>query len=238
MSSSDQKEKDRDEIQENFKRLQAITEQNAKAIAENSKKTNESIEKTRAITEANAKAIAENAKKTQAIIEENAKNTAEWREKTEKLVEGRFGNEWGDFVEVITKENLARLLKERGFHVHRIYGNVTDKENQKWELDAVAINGEEIVVIEAKASLSAKDVKLFVEKKLPKIREYLPEHKDKKIYGGVSYLKSKTEVSDKQTDEEGKNAAQYALEQGLFVISVTGDTACMLNDKSFVPKAF
>ncbi len=220
MSSSDQKEKDRAEIQENFKRLQAITEKNAKMAAEN------------------AKAIAENAKKTQAIIEANAKNTAEWRKKTEKLVEGRFGNEWGDFVEVMTRENLDRLLRERGFHVHRIYGNVADTKNQKWELDAVAINGEEVVVVEAKASLSAKDVKLFIEKKLPKIREYLPEHKDKKIYGAVSYLKSKTEVSDKQTDEEGKNAVQYALEQGLFVISVAGDSASMINDKSFVPKAF
>ncbi len=182
--------------------------------------------------------IRENFKRLQAIIEANAKNTAEWREKTEKLVEGRFGNEWGDFVEVITRENLDRLLRERGLNVHRIYGNVTDKKNQKWELDAVAINREEIVVVEAKASLSAKDVKLFIEKKLPKIREYLPEHKDKKIYGAVSYLKSKTEVSDVQTNDEGKNAAQYALEQGLFVISVAGDTANMINDKSFVPKAF
>ena len=144
----------------------------------------------------------------------------------------------GELVETVTKENLTRLLKERGFIVYQIYGNVTDEKGQRWELDIVATNGEEVVIVEVKTSMTVKDVKLFITKKLPKIREYLPQHKDKKIYGAVSYLKSKIEVSDKESDKEGIKASKYAQEQGLFVINVSGETASMLNNESFTPKAF
>ncbi len=171
-------------------------------------------------------------------IEKNVKDTEKWRIKARDFVTGEVGNRWGELVEVITKENLGRLLKERGFKIHRVYGNVTDEDKRQWEIDVMAVNGKEIVIVEAKASLTAKDVKLFIKKKLPKIREYLPEHKDKKIHGAVAYLRSKVEASDKKKVEHGKDAAKYAFEQGLFVISVTGETASMLNDKSFKPKTF
>ena len=113
-------------------------------------------------------------------LEKNVKDTEKWRKKARDFVTGEVGNRWGDLVEVITKENLGRLLKERGFKIHRVYGNVADEDKRRWQIDVMAVNGKEIVIVEAKASLTVKDVKLFIKKKLPKIREYLPEHKDKK----------------------------------------------------------
>ncbi len=234
MSSSDQKERDRAEIQENFKRLQAMTEANAKAIAENAKKTNESIEKTKEAIAETRKAIAE----TNKAVEKNIKDTAKWRVKSKNFVKGSIDNERGDFVETITRANLGRLLKDRGITIHRIYSNITDEGKKKWEIDVMAINGEEIVFIETKTTLSTHKVKRFIENTLLKIGEHFPEYKGKKIYGAVAFLESKKDADPRKDQEVGQDAAGYALEQGLFVISVAGDSARMLNDKSFVPKAF
>ncbi len=216
MSSSDQKERDRAEIQENFKIMQ------------------KNLERTQALTEANAKAI----EKATEAIEKNAEDTKKWRKESKDFIEGRIANERGDFVETITRANLGRLLKDRGITVHRIYSNITDEGKKKWEIDVIAVNGEEIFFIETKTTLSINKVKRFIEKTLLKIGEHFPEYKGKKIYGGVAFLESKKDTDPKTNQEVGQDAAEYALEQGLFVISVAGDSASMINDKSFVPKVF
>ena len=244
------------EIQKSIKDLlkfQKETSRQINKLAAEAEKDRKKAEKDRKAAEAKAekdwkksdlqinKLATETAKALEKVteaIEKNVKDTEKWRIKARDFVTGEVGNRWGELVEVITKENLGRLLKERGFKIHRVYGNVTDEDKRQWEIDVMAVNGKEIVIVEAKASLTVKDVKLFIKKKLPKIREYLPEHKDKKIHGAVAYLRSKVEASDKKKVEHGKDAAKYAFEQGLFVISVTGETASMLNDKSFKPKTF
>ncbi len=220
-------EKDRKKTDLQINKLAAETTKAFERANEAAKKANEA-----------AKKANEAAKRASEAVEKNVKDTEKWRTKARDFVTGEVGNKWGELVEVITKENLGRLLKERGFKIHRVYGNVTDEDKRQWEIDVMAVNGKEIVIVEAKASLTVKDVKLFIKKKLPNIREYLPEHKDKKIHGAVAYLRSKVEASDKKEVQHGKDAAKYAFEQGLFVISVTGETASMLNDKSFKPKAF
>ena len=241
-----QAEKDRKKTEKDRKAAEVRAEKDRKAAearAEKDRKAAEArAEKDRKKTDLQiSKLAAETAKafeKATEAIEKNVKDTEKWRTKARDFVTGEVGNRWGELVEVITKENLGRLLKERGFKIHRVYGNVTDEDKRQWEIDVMAVNGKEIVIVEAKASLTVKDVKLFIKKKLPNIREYLPEHKDKKIHGAVAYLRSKVEASDKKKVKHGKDAAKYAFEQGLFVISVTGETASMLNDKSFKPKAF
>ena len=97
--------------------------------------------------------------------------------------------------------------------------------------DPVAENGREIVVVEVKSSLYANDVNLFITHRLSKIRKYFPKYAGRTIYGAVTYLKNKT-------DQLGRNGADYALKQGLFVISVTGNTARVTNKKPFTPKTF
>ncbi len=209
MTFDDQKEKDMAEIRENFKIMQ------------------ENLERTQVITEQNAKAI-----------EKNIKDTEKWRQEAKNFVTGSIENDRGGFVEAITRENLARLLKTHGINVLRIYANITDKAKKKWEVDAMAINGEEVVFVETKTTLSIHKVKRFIKDTLLKVRENFPEYKDKKIYGAVAFLESKKDSDPRKDEEVGQDAAEYALEQGLFVISVTGNVANMLNDKSFKPKIF
>ena len=159
-------------------KLSLEIQKSIKKLVDSQKKTDLQINKLATET---AKAL----EKATEAIEKNVKDTEQWRKKARDFVEGEVGNRWGDLVEVITKENLGRLLKERGFKILRIYCNVSDEEKKRWEIDVLAVNGKEIVVVEVKASLTVKDVKLFIKKKLPEARGYLPEHKDKKnLWGG------------------------------------------------------
>ena len=212
MGYDEKKEKDMAEIRENFKRIQAITEKNAKFI-----------ENTRAITEKNAEAIAE-----------SVRNTEEWKQESQNRLnklEGDEGNRLGDIVETIARENIARLLQDYGIEVNHVHGNTKDTKYHKWEIDAVAVNGEEVVIVETKATLTCGDVHAFIEKSLKNVRTYLSSIGDKKVYGAIAYFRAKN------SNKYG-NPVKNALKEGLFVISVVGDTAEMLNDKSFKPKAF
>ena len=94
-----------------------------------------------------------------------------------------------------------------------------------WELDIVAINGKEVVLVEVKTTLKVKDIEHFA-KKLKVFTTWRPEYKGKKVYGAVAYLR---------TDE---NSAKYAEKQGLFVIRATGSSASIINKKDFKPKTF
>ena len=221
------------------KESRRTVDSNAKAIQESIKNTEEWRKESRKLAENNAKDTEEWRKESRRLAENNAKDTGEWRKESRRLInelKGGFDNRWGDFVEVITRENLARLLEDYGINVHRVHANIEDEKNRRWEIDAMAVNGEEIVIVETKTSLSIKKVKRFIERKLSRVRTYFPEYKDKKFYGAVSYLKSK--IGEGQDSAEGRDAAEYALDQGLFVISVVGNTARMLNDRNFKPKIF
>ena len=144
---------------------------------------------------------------------------------------GNEGNRLGDIVETIARENIARLLQDYGIHVDRVYGNIKDIKYRKWELDAIAENGQEVVIVETKATLTCGDVHAFIEKRLKNVRTYLPDVGDKRVYGAIAYFKTKNSI---KYGDPVKNA----LREGLFVISVVGDTAKMANEKSFQPKAF
>ena len=54
----------------------------------------------------------------------------------------------------------------------------------------------------------------------------MPRLKGNRIYGTIAYLKA---------DEQSK---QYALNQKIFVIRVTGDTKVIVNEMGFEPRYF
>lgn len=59
----------------------------------------------------------------------------------------------------------------------------------------------------------------------------MPEHRGKKVYGGVAYLR----VGNKERESE---VVRHAEERGLFVIKIIGDSNKIVNSKDFVPHDF
>ena len=145
-------------------------------------------------------------------------------ERRMKQLEELFTGQWGKLVESLVEGKLVALLNERGIKVNDTSTRRTSYNNEM-EIDIIAENGEEIVVVEVKSTLKNDDVNYFIEK-LNRFKDVFEIYNDKIIYGAVAFLKSET------------NVQQYAKKQGLFIIKATGDSARLLNPKDFKPKAW
>ena len=143
-----------------------------------------------------------------------------------KELSALFTSQWGKLVESLVEGDLVKLLNEAGIRVERTLQRVKgNRDGENFEFDIVAINGEEIVIVEVKTTLRVDDVKEFHEK-LWKAKRYMPEYHDKKIYGGVAFITAEG-ASDRMAEK-----------QGFFVIRATGNSSFIINQKDFKPKAF
>ena len=162
-------------------------------------------------------------------VSEMQKETALQMKETDrrlKKLDELFTNQWGALIESLVEGDLVSLLKKRNIAVNQTLAPWPGLHNgERFEFDIVAMNGEEVVVVEVKTRLRPRDVPHFL-KKLDKFTACVPHFEDKKIYGAVAFLKAHESV---QT---------HAARQGLFVIRATGNSASIVNDEAFEPRVF
>ena len=205
-------------------------------VSENQKETDRQMKETDRMIKENAKETAEQMKETDRIIKESAeetdqkfKETAEQMKGTDrrlKALDKLYNGQWGKLMESLVEGDLVKMLKERGIDVRQTSRNLKNEGGERnWEFDLLAVNGDEVVVVEVKTMLKVKDVDHFLNK-LGDFKELVSYHKDKKVYGAVAYLKA----------DQSSNI--YAEKQGLFVIRATGSSAKIVNDEGFKAKKF
>ena len=137
-----------------------------------------------------------------------------------------FDGQWGKLIESLLEGDLARLLQGRGIAVqHTVTNPRQNYGERRWEFDIVAINGEEVVVVEVKTTLRVPDVDRFISR-LNEFPELMPEYASRRVYGAVAYLKAYQE-SDVRAER-----------LGLFVIRATGSSASITNRDEFTPRTF
>ena len=154
-------------------------------------------------------------------MQETDRQMRETDKKLNKFM-GETGNRWGALGENLVEGNLAKRLKEKGFEVE---GALTRLRKKGQEFDIVAVNGNEIVVVEVKATLDPSDVDEFVEK-LKQFKTLWPAFKDCTIYGAMAFLINVNRQADARAEKEG-----------FFVIKATGDVIIQ-NKEKFKPKVF
>ena len=166
----------------------------------------------------------EQIKKTSRVVEQIRRDGNRRMDRLEEL----FTGQWGKLMESLVAGDLIRLFQERRIQVQRTLPNVTGRhaDGKVWELDIVAVNGEEIIVVEVKTTLRVEDIRSFIDKNLKRIRTMFPEYSDKKVYGAIAYLRTR------------ENTRIMALKQGLFVIRATGNSASIINAQDFRPRCF
>ena len=177
--------------------------------------------------------------KAQQCTEEAQQRTEEGLQKLTKSqnqANGQFNRKWGMFLENLVKGDLVKLLGERNIKVVRVQPRLVfcDSNGREiGEFDLVAINGEEIVAVEVKTTLTKEKVEKFIDQ-LKMFKKYFPEYANKVIYGAVAFL-------GEPESKEARGAAKYSEENGLFVIMSPGGSSnvtTMSNAKDFKPKAF
>ncbi len=174
------------------------------------------------------KKFQETDRKFQETDEKIKKTSDQIRETSREItrLERQFTSMWGKLVESLVEGDLIRLLNERGIAVERTHQRVSGKrKGQNFEFDIIAVNGDEIVVVEVKTTLKSDHIIHFISK-LSHVREWLSEFHDKKIYGAVAFI---------HTEE---NVIAHAQKCGLLVIRATGNSASIINDNDFSPKNF
>ena len=164
-------------------------------------------------------------KETGRYIRETERQIKKTDDKVNKIY-GLYSCQWGNLVESLVSGCLVRILNGHGIMVRDAY---TKREGSygdiRYEFDMIAGNGQEIVVTEVKSTLRPADVEKFLYR-LRHVRTWIEGYRNKTVYGAVAYLS----VRDK--------ADQLAMEQGLLVIKATGDSASIVNPKSFQPQTF
>ena len=74
-----------------------------------------------------------------------------------------FNGQWGKLMESLVEGDLVGLLQQRGIAVqHTVTNPRQNYGERRWELDIVAVNGEEVVVVEVKTTLRVPDIDRFV----------------------------------------------------------------------------
>ena len=217
-----------DQIQQGIKDLveaqkkgQEDVDKKFKEVAESRKEGQEDVDK-------KFKEVAESRRKGREEIDKEFKELAEINKEIGKRINqliGEWGNQWGEFIEKLVDSNMIRLLEQQGIEVKHTTTRVKDKRpHHRWEIDILAINGKETVAIEVKKNLKKEDVDYFIEV-LNMFKNDWADCANKTLYGGMAYLTCQEQV------------VKYAENLGLFVFQATGNSATLMNEPGFKPKA-
>ncbi len=160
----------------------------------------------------------ESRKEFQKRVEENRREIRE--------IKALFTDEIGEIVEALVESPLVKLFNERGIQVKQTYQRALSRRTGRdVEVDIIAEDGMEVIVVEVKTTLRKRDIDKFIEK-LKIFKEAFPKYKENHVYGAIAYLNGRTELT------------KYAYKKGLFVIKVINENAKILNDEKFRPLTF
>jgi len=133
-----------------------------------------------------------------------------------------FFSQWGCLVERLAENDLVRIFEKRGIKIKQTSQRLKGKS---YEFDIVALSDAEVVVVEVKTTLKPEHIRKFVDK-MDSFKTWVKRYAPHTVYGAVAFL---------QADA---GAEQMAEKKGLFVIRATGDSAAIVNQADFVPRAF
>ena len=162
------------------------------------------------------------------LAESHRETEREMREgaRRQRKLDDLFNGQWGKLMEALVAGDLIKLLNERGIAVDHTSTNVKKEYGaRRWELDILAVNGDEVVVVEVKTTLKVYHVDRLIGL-LRDLPDLMREYAGSTIYGAVAYLKA-----DESSDT-------YAERNGLFVIRATGSSASITNPPDFRPRRF
>jgi hypothetical protein len=143
-------------------------------------------------------------------------------DRTTKSVEA-LTTRWDRFVEELVEPAVLQLFQKRGIDIKEVHPRArTKRQGFAMEIDILAVDDTELVLVECKSRLSKDDVDEFVEK-LARFKDAFPHYSSYRAYGAVAGI------------EINEGIDRYAYRQGLFVIKPSGEGVAIANDDDFQP---
>ena len=136
-----------------------------------------------------------------------------------------FGNSRGQEVEDFFYRYFHRNRRLPGVEFDRVERNMITTDGQ--EHDIILINGQSSALISVKHKLHKKDIDSIVNDEMPRMKYFLRGvGSTHRLYGWVASFV----VSDA--------VQRYAQEQGLYVLTRSGENTLVLNDADFQAQEF
>ncbi len=117
-------------------------------------------------------------------------------ERTSKAVDS-LTTRWGRFVEELVEPAVLRLFQEKGIDIKEVYPRARVKrQGIAMEIDILAVDDTDLVVVECKSRLSKDDVDEFIEK-LTRFKIAFPHYQNYRAYGAVAGIEINEGISFK-----------------------------------------
>jgi hypothetical protein len=158
--------------------------------------------------------------------DQRMKETDQRMKDTDRKI-SKLGSRLGELVEHIMSPNLQEKFEELGYRFnHTSRNHEIEDENKKrlTEVDVLLENGEYAMAVEVKTHLTTEDVRDHV-KRMGILRKVADAHMDRRKYLGA--------VAGAVIDRE---VSAYALKNGFYVISPSGDTVDIEAPEGFKPR--
>ena len=138
---------------------------------------------------------------------------------------GGLHNRWGKIVEDLVAGELVAIVQNfMGASVHYVSTRVRPKD-RSWEIDVLAVNNGVVVVTEVKTTLTEEKVDHFLSRIMLPFTTLIPEHKNKKIYGIIAFIR---------VDGNESEVVNYAWSKGLLVVKAMDGANRVLTSDDFV----
>jgi hypothetical protein len=173
---------------------------------------------------------------TDRLIQENAlqmKETDRKFQETDRRMKetdrkiSKLGSRIGDLVEELIAPNILEKFNKLGYAFGKVGPNVRYGDRQGrilTEVDLLLENGDTMLAVEVKTSLTDADVREHVER-MGRLRHYADEHGDRRrLLGAVAGAIASGEVK------------AFAVKNGFFVLEQSGDTVRISVPEGFKPR--
>ena len=139
---------------------------------------------------------------------------------------GEIGNRLGEFVEHLVMPTVVRLFQAQGLEVHEVHSDIKAKrEGQGIQVDVFVVNDGVLIAIECKSKMTTAQVDEHIQR-MNKLKRMLPAYRHHQAFGAVAALVMPDDV------------AEYAEEQGFYVLVQSGETLTIRNEPEFRAKAW
>ncbi|MBF0423647.1 MAG: hypothetical protein HQL73_11720 [Magnetococcales bacterium] len=137
----------------------------------------------------------------------------------------KLRSKWNMFVVDYVRHGCEPLFAERGIHFDQMQQRIQvfQDDGTVVGIDIMAKSNDLVVLVEVESTLRVADVEKHMVC-LQRFRELFPIYADCRVIGAVAGVLTEGDV------------AEFARQQGLFVILHAGDKVWLANDKEFVPR--
>ena len=206
------------ELREQSRETDRRFQETERLLKEKSLETDQRFQETKQL-------LKEQSQETDRILKERSAETdRRMKELSKKL--GDIGNRLGEFVEHMVEPTVVKLFQAEGVEVHEVHSGVTVERNGEGiEVDLLVVNDGAVVAVECKSKLTEEHVDTHV-LRMKKLKRMLPAYRHHQAFGAVAAMVVPVDV------------AQYAQQQGFYVLAQSGETVEVRNDADFRAKAW